>query len=132
MDIIGPHHIALITSNFDRLHAFYVEVLGFPVVGEYPGRRILFMELGSIAIELIERQPLSTGNTGGWGHLALQVVDVDAAHAELARQGVPFHIVPTNFPDDAPQSRIAFFRDPDGNELQLVQPLGKGRFPGTT
>jgi glyoxylase I family protein len=130
MQIIGPHHIALLTSNFDRLRAFYVETLGFPVIGAYPDRRVIFLGVGDIAIELVEQAQPGTPGNSGWGHFALQVADVDATYAELAGQGVPFHILPKNIPDDEPLTRIAFFRDPDGNELQLVQPLGTGRYPG--
>ena len=132
MEITGPHHIALLTPNFDRLRAFYVDLLGFPVVGAYRDRRIIFMEVGSIAIELIERPEVSAGAPGGWGHLAFEVADIDATYTELARRGVPFHVLPKDFPDGAPVTRIAFFRDPDGNELQLVQPLSARRYPSNT
>ncbi len=130
MEIIGPHHIALLTTNFDQLRAFYVETLGFPVVGAYSDRRIMFIGVGNIAIELIENEQAGTGGTGGWGHVAFEVADVDATYAELVGQGIPFHILPKDFPEGAAVARIAFFRDPDGNELQLVQPLGAARYPG--
>lgn len=130
MELIGAHHVALLTPNFDRLRAFYVDLLGCSVVGAYRDQRIIFLAAGSIAIELIERSAPSPGLAGGWGHVAFEVADIDAAYAELAGRGAPFHIPPKNFPDEAaPVSRIAFFRDPDGNELQLVQPLGPGRYP---
>lgn len=130
MEIIGPHHVALLTANFDQLRAFYVETLGFSVVGAYADRRIMFIGVGSIAIELIENEQAAPRGIGGWGHIAFEVADVDATYAELAGQGVPFHRLPEYFPEGAPRARIAFFRDPDGNELQLVQPLGSGRYPG--
>jgi len=129
MEIIGPHHIALLTTNFDELRAFYVETLGFPVVGAYSDRRIMFIGVGNIAIELIENEQAGSRGTGGWGHVAFEVADVDATYAELVDQGVPFHILPKDFPEGAAVARIAFFRDPDGNELQLVQPLGPDRYP---
>ena len=129
MDLTGAHHVALLTPNFERLRAFYGEILGFAEVGAYRDQRIIFLGAGSIAIELIERPLANPGAQGGWGHLAFQVTDIDATYAELKRRGAPFHVPPKDFPDDAPVARIAFFRDPDGNELQLVQPLGAGRYP---
>lgn len=45
-----------------------------------------------------------------------------------ATRGVVFHIAPAGFPPEAPQARSAFFNDPDGNLLELYQPLG-GRYP---
>jgi glyoxylase I family protein len=129
MRVEHTHHVAILTANFDRIRAFYVDVLGFPVRGAFPGRNIVFVDAGSTAIEIVEdtsRAPASV--EGGWGHLALEVEDVDAAHVELAARGVPFHVQPMDFPADAPSVRIAFFRDPDGNALELVQPLGP-RYP---
>jgi catechol 2,3-dioxygenase-like lactoylglutathione lyase family enzyme len=123
------HHIALYTANFDRMRSFYTTVLGFPVVGEFPGHNILFVDCGSTAIEIVESAARAdAGDVGGWTHLALAVDDVDAAYAELSSAGVAFHAAPGDFPPERPQCRIAFFRDPDGNELELVQPLGS-RYP---
>ena len=129
MKIAGTHHIALLTSNFDRLRAFYMDLLGFPLAGAYSDRRIIFIDTGTTAIELIEQPEASAGRPGGWGHVAFEVENVDATYAELAQAGVPFHVEPKDFPEGGPVARIAFFRDPDGNELQLVQPLGPGRYP---
>jgi glyoxylase I family protein len=128
MQLTGTHHVALVTPNYDRLRQFYCDLLGLPVAGAFRGRRILFLDAGSTTIELIERDQASAGQAGGWAHLAFEVADVDATYAELTRQGVAFHVLPTDFPADAPAVRIAFFRDPDGNELELVQPLGP-RYP---
>ena len=83
MEIIGPHHIALLTTNFDELRAFYVETLGFPVVGAYSDRRIMFIGVGNIAIELIENEQAGSRGTGGWGHVAFEVADVDADLPDL-------------------------------------------------
>jgi catechol 2,3-dioxygenase-like lactoylglutathione lyase family enzyme len=35
MHVTGTHHIALFTSNLDRLRAFYVETLGLPQIGAF-------------------------------------------------------------------------------------------------
>ncbi len=125
----GTHHFALATRNFDRLRDFYTETLGLPVLGGFPGERILFIRAGSTAIELIEEgtPDRPTGRTG-WSHLALEVADLAVAHANLTARGVSFHIPPDAYPPMSPTVRIAFFRDPDGNEIELIQPLA-GRDP---
>ena len=127
MRIVGTHHVGLVTSNFERLRAFYVETLGLAQVGQFAGRNIIFLDAGSITIELIERDAAATA-AGAWDHFAFVVADTDATYAELAALGIPFHILPKNFPEDDPKVRIAFFKDPDGNILELVQPLGD-RYP---
>lgn len=128
MQIKGTHHIALKTANFAAMRTFYTEVLGLPYVGGFPGRNIIFLDLGDTSIELIEDQNAWSAPVQGWHHLALEVVDTDAAYAELLAQHVAFHILPKNFPEDKPVVRLAFFKDPDGNELELFQPIGS-RYP---
>jgi len=127
MRVTHTHHVALYTANFARIRDFYTDVLGFPLNSAFPGRNIVFVDAGSTAIEIVENTTTDEG-VGGWAHLALEVPDVDAAYAELSARGVTFHVPPKDFPEEAPSVRIAFFRDPDGNELELVQPLG-ARYP---
>ncbi len=127
MHIAHTHHIAIFTSNFTRVRDFYVDTLGLPMVGAFEGRNIVFVGVGSTAIEIVESAGERADN-GGWRHLALEVPDIDAAYQELTAKGIAFHETPRDFPPEAPRVRIAFFRDPDGNELELVQPLG-ARYP---
>lgn len=127
MDILGGHHIALYTANFDQMRAFYSQTLGLPEIGAFPGRNIVFFGLGSTAIELVEKEGQGP-NAHGWQHLAFEVQDVDGACQHLRELGITFSVMPKDFPADAPQARIAFFADPDGNELELFQPLGQ-RYP---
>lgn len=123
MRITATHHVAIYTAHFERLRDFYVTMLGLPLCGAFEGYNIIFVAAGTTAIEIVETSA-GESREGGWRHLALEVADVDAAYSELAAQGVPFHEPPHGFPPAAPTVRIAFFRDPDGNELELVQPLG--------
>jgi catechol 2,3-dioxygenase-like lactoylglutathione lyase family enzyme len=123
MKITGTHHVALITSNFEQMRAFYTETLGLPVVGAFAGGAIIFLQAGPTTIELIGRATYAPA-VGSWDHFAFQVEDVDAAYAELKALGVPFHVEPKSVPDPLPEARIAFFKDPDGNILELFQPLG--------
>ena len=137
MEILSTHHLALTTGRFELLRRFYVEQLGLPVVGGFPGHEIVFVQAGSTTIELIGEDVAPAPDADeparrqGWHHLAFEVADVDAAFAELTARGVPVHSPPESFPPEAPTMRIAFLRDPDGNLLELVQPL-VARYPGGT
>ncbi|MBC8076938.1 MAG: VOC family protein [Chloroflexales bacterium] len=132
MQITGTHHVALFTRNFAGLREFYTETLGLAVVGGFPGGTIIFLDAGSTTIELIDRSAPggdpAQPNALGWAHFAFEVPDVDAAYAELSAKGVAFHVLPKHAPDTNPSVRLAFFKDPDGNQLELFQPLG-GRYP---
>ncbi len=129
LHILATHHIALSTRHFARLRAFYTETLGLPVLGGFPEQHILFLDAGTTAIELAEENVVDAPvGARGWAHIALEVADVDAAYAALAACGVPFSAPPEDFPRDMPAMRIAYCTDPDGNVIELLQPLGS-RYP---
>jgi catechol 2,3-dioxygenase-like lactoylglutathione lyase family enzyme len=80
MQITHTHHMALVTAGFARLRAFYEDVLGCNVLGAFPGRNIVFLDMAGTTIELVERTGTQTVQAAsGWNHLALEVPDVDAA-----------------------------------------------------
>jgi catechol 2,3-dioxygenase-like lactoylglutathione lyase family enzyme len=125
------HHFAVSTSQFKRLCAFYVETLGLAVVGGFPEQRITFLDAGGTIVEIVGESdtglPSPVGfERRGWQHLAWEVDDVDAAYADLLARGVAGHSSPEDFPSESPRLRIAFLRDPDGNLLELVQPMARG------
>ena len=125
MEFLHAHHIAIYTARFERLREFYTRTLGLAEVGGFEGYNIIFLAAGGVTIELIEHNAADdTRGELGWNHLALEVADIDAAHAALAARGVWFDEPPYDFPAGAPRARIAFFKDPDGNVLELIQPLG--------
>ncbi len=121
------HHVAVVTANFAAMKQFYTEVLELEVVGKFIGKDIIFLKTGPLTIELVSRPDHVAGSSGGWDHFAFEVSDIDATAAALMAKGVVFHIPPFDFPDNK-AVRIGFFKDPDGNPIELVQPL-KGRYP---
>lgn len=119
MEIRATHHVAVFTENFSALETFYTETLGLPVTRRWDDAGIIFIDVGSTKIELIDREndARSRAQRGGFDHLALHVADVDTAVAELQEKG----IIITNGPRNFKEVRVAFFADPDGNVLELVE-----------
>lgn len=116
MAILKVHHIALKSPNYEKAKAFYTQVMGFPLVGQIPGKDIVFIDIGGATIELISTEPgCHECPASGFVHLAFEVDDVDATYRDLVSKGVAFFIEPKDVGD----IRLAFFRDPDGNELEL-------------
>jgi catechol 2,3-dioxygenase-like lactoylglutathione lyase family enzyme len=132
MQIRGTHHVAIYTRNLAQLRQFYVEVLELEVVGSIkrPDINILFVGVGDTALEIVERKTGDSTGRGemGWAHIAFEVADLDQAVAGLQQQGIEFHILPRDFPAERPAMRLAFCKDPDGNDVELLQPLGS-RYP---
>ncbi|MGI6367142.1 MAG: VOC family protein [Anaerolineae bacterium] len=114
---VKAHHIALRTPDFARAKAFYTEVLELPVAAEMPGRDCVFIDIGGTTIELTGAPDQAPGAAGALAHIAFEVDDIDETFAELKAKGVEFFIEPR----DAGVMRIAFFRDPDGNALELFK-----------
>lgn len=114
---LRSHHIALRVTDYARARQFYTEVLEMPVLGQIPGREIEFLGIGGTTIELMGgAEPESLAKPqAGLMHLAFEVEDVDATYLELRDRGVTFTIEPKSVGD----LRVAFFLDPDGNELEL-------------
>lgn len=119
MQLTGTHHIGLRTPNFADMEAFYTETLGFKVTKRWDDVKIIFIDIGSTTIELIGREEATaqTNPTGGIDHICMQVASVDDAFAELVEKGVKIRSEPRDFKD----IRNAWFYDPDGNALELIE-----------
>jgi glyoxylase I family protein len=118
MAILKAHHIALKSPSYEKTKAFYTQVMGFPLVGQIPGKDIVFIDIGGTTIELVSTDAgCHERPASGFVHLAFEVDDVDATYRDLVSKGVEFFIEPKSVGD----IRLAFFRDPDGNELELFQ-----------
>ena len=121
-------HFALFADDAEALKDFYVEVMGLRVAldngaGTPPGY-FLVDETG-MALEIIGRPPgIERAETRYLCHLAISVDDVGAERKRLEALGRTFEI---DTVVDTPAMKTAFFRDPDGNRLQIVwrsRPLG--------
>lgn len=119
MKVKATHHVALLTPNMEEMQKFYGETLGFPVVGRWDDVNIVFYDAAGTRIELVGRDTATaeTNPTGGWAHLALHVEDLDEAFQDLLDKGVRTRTAPKEFQT----IRNAFFFDPDGNQIELVE-----------
>ena len=104
--------VAIPSRDADRSAQFYAEVLG---LRRDPKAQYEFW-VGETCCTIWE--PDKMGGTFAPqknAHLALHVDDIDASRAELEAKGVEF--IGETF--DTGVCRMAFFNDPDGNDLML-------------
>jgi catechol 2,3-dioxygenase-like lactoylglutathione lyase family enzyme len=125
--VLATHHVAIQTANFDAMEAFYTQTLGFPVTRRWDDAGIIFIDIGSTTIELIRKADAGPSRGSktqapdvGLNHIALLVESTDAAFEEIQARRVSIVSPPADFKD----VRIAFFTDPDGNVLELVEERG--------
>ncbi len=124
MELSALHHCAMDVSDYGRAKAFYVDKLGFRVLGEYSfpsGTRRMDCALGSIRLEIFcspNADPRPEGRLYGLRHLAFRVTDLEKAAAELEEKGIQTDGIR---PDPMAGGRMTFFHDPDGLELELYE-----------
>jgi len=121
------HHIAIICSDYEKSKDFYVNKLGFTVLGEFyrAERKSYKLDLavnGLYQIELFsfENPPArpSRPEAQGLRHLAFEVDDIENEIGRLNNQNImtePIRI------DEFTGKRFTFFSDPDGLPLELYE-----------
>ncbi|MGB9936703.1 MAG: VOC family protein [Methanobacterium sp.] len=113
-------------ENLDESVKFYTDVLGFEENNRFNpenGVTIAFLKGdGDSMIELTEGMENLDPNMKGQNGLfmvGLEVSDMDKTARELQGKGVQF----TRGPIDTPNgTKIAFFKDPQGVQIELIQP----------
>jgi glyoxylase I family protein len=121
-------HIAYNCRDIFAQEKFYTKHFGFKRCRTFNRGKpdeFFLMKLGSMRLEFFTARDLKPEARGGeqtlgYKHLAFEVPDLDAALAALHANGLehdPIHPIP----NVAPGARIAFFRDPEGNIVELME-----------
>ena len=117
----------LLSKDLDATRAFYRDLLGLEIAREDPGDRIVFRTGGGTQL-VVTRSTIGTRDTQT--QMAWRVPDIHAAVDELRGRGVRIEEyeapdpVTTDGIADMGHSWAAWFIDPSGNVLAVVQPKG--------
>ena len=112
---MNPPRVWYVVRDFDRGRAFYRERLGFQETYVDFDDKWSKLEHGSMRIALAEGEPVECGVA------TIDVADVKADAERLRGEGVEVGVVL----ELAGQIRIVDIFDPDGNRIQLAQPIGE-------
>ena len=117
----------LLSKDLDATRTFYHDILGLEIAREDAGDRIVFRCGGGTQIAVT----LSTvGTADTQTQMAWRVPDIQAALVDLRARGVRIEEyaapdpVTTDGVADMGHSWAAWFIDPSGNVLAVVQPKG--------
>jgi catechol 2,3-dioxygenase-like lactoylglutathione lyase family enzyme len=119
----GLHHVALCVHDLDRALAFYTTVLGLEQVHRPPlGQPGAWLTVGGHPDQMVHLMVTGEDPAATFQHFALTCPDLGAAADVLAACGYEL---------SAPQvvegyGRQAFVRDPEGNLVELNEPLRAG------
>jgi predicted enzyme related to lactoylglutathione lyase len=112
--ITGVDFISVPTQDLEAAVEFYGATLGLPRPVYRKERNFAEFETGNLTLSVIVPQAMGIEHHA-LRHIALHVDDVEAARAELERRGVAFQ----GDTFDTGVCHMAFFADPDGNQLML-------------
>jgi glyoxylase I family protein len=130
--LTGLHHVALRVADLDRSLVLYRDTLGLPVKFAFTldNRRFALLDVGNAGyVELIEMKQAvrSTTEHDVLWHLALRTDNLDRTLEAVVKGGYtvirdPADFVVENTVSNQPfPVRVAFFRGPDGEEVELLQ-----------
>lgn len=120
-------HTMIRVGHLQRSIDFYTKILGMTLLRqkEYPEGRFSLAFLGygdekdNTVIELTHNWDTDSYDQGtGFGHLAIEVDDVYSATEQIRAQGGD--IIRDAGPMNAGNTIIAFVKDPDGYEIELI------------
>ncbi|MFH0179181.1 VOC family protein [Streptomyces cacaoi] len=151
MNLTQAAHVGISVSDLDASIAFYTaltgrapaaqgtmssvsfgETQGLPVAG----LRYATINLDGLGIDLIQFQnPVGERTNGmanrpGSMHLCFKVDDFDAVHTRMKEAGYGFLGDDYTFtagevtPEAAVGTKVAYFNDPDGTNLEIIEPKG--------
>jgi catechol 2,3-dioxygenase-like lactoylglutathione lyase family enzyme len=115
----GLRHLALHARAYEDMRRFYVDLLGFQIEWE-PDPDNVYLSSGIDNLALHRAAPATVIGDTALDHLGLIVRspdDVDAWAAYLDAEGVKIDTRPRTHRDGA---RSFYFRDPDGNRVQIM------------
>ena len=122
-------HTMIRVGDLDRSVRFYTDVLGMQLLRrkEYPDGKFTLAFLGygdeknKTALELTYNWGVTEYDIGNaFGHIAIEVDDVYRAAERIREQGG--EIIREPGPMNAGTTIIAFVKDPDGYEIELLAP----------
>jgi predicted enzyme related to lactoylglutathione lyase len=117
--ITGLRGATIWSEDVNNLLPFYRDLVGLPVAIETPGFVVLGA-LGGATLALGTHSEVRGRNADPARHMVgLGTDDVDAEWKRMTGAGVEFVETPTDYG----QLRIATLMDPEGNLVQLLQPI---------
>lgn len=123
-------HIAFVCRNRVALERFYTKHFGFGRARVFNAGELgefVMTRLGSVCIEFFQASPQAIAQAArtprveiGFKHLAFEVPQIEPVIESLTRDGVDVGEI-FDCSDVSPNLRAAFFHDPEGNGVEILE-----------
>lgn len=116
---------------------FYTSALGASVADRhaYDGARLVYLRWpeSSFELELVCPEVWTFADTPepGRTHIAFTVEDLDAEHARITALGYTLDPICAYRANGLHQTRYFYLCDPEGNQIELLEPHGRYANPGS-
>lgn len=118
------HHVAIITTDYQKTKTFYVDQLGLKIIRENyrpeRGDYKIDLQFGTAELEIfvVKDAPKRPNYPEACGlrHLCFKVDDVEATAKELQAKGIATEPIRV---DAFTNKKMTFFFDPDGLPLEI-------------
>jgi len=123
--IRGVGQISLSVADLQQAVRFYRDGLGITVLREVEEAGLAILDLGGVRLMLDSaahggRQSPSTSV------VYLSVADIDSSYRAIRERGIHFTAAPMlQYSNDGMEGWMAFFHDPDGNQLALFSEVAR-------
>jgi catechol 2,3-dioxygenase-like lactoylglutathione lyase family enzyme len=125
-------HVGLTVADLEAMQDWYSRAFGLETEFEFAlsevgfrgvmlrgsGYRVELLHRAGNAVGLQAANPVEAALTRGFGHVAFDVPDVDAAYDALVALGATDRMSPRPSPE--PGVRMAYVADPEGNLVELL------------
>lgn len=134
------NHISILCRDLNAIERFYIDALGLQTVFDWredgfvlvadpafvmdQSRTAVTLEIMGPEADWEREQAFLNEHGPGIDHLCFVVADVDAAHQTLRSRDVYFNYPP----EDMDTNRVAFFKDPNQVDVELMMAIPRGRF----
>lgn len=131
-------HAMIQVQDLERAIGFYGRVLGLSLAErhEYDGASLAYLRdrHGLIELELLSERPwrFRDAPEQGRSHIAFTVPDVTAEHARIGALGITCSEVSDYHADGRLQTRFFYLYDPEGNEIEILEAMGRYAARGGT
>lgn len=120
MPILNMNHTAFLVKDVNASFHFYHDVLNIPIVrlvGPESNPQIVFLQ----GLELTQMKQ-ENGNAS-FDHIGLEVSNIEEVYERLSKNGIVFDapIKDVILEVEKKAVKIAYFSDPDGNKVELVE-----------